>query len=396
MGMAGKKKLAVGLVVVAVLLGTGIHHREKLLNRMGIGPKSEPPTIFTELDSGPQIQPTFVGESTKLKRTVILPTLDTPMVAGKNNIWCSTFQLSWNEMKDTVIRAPIHVGGGAEELSRRLNDARQTKADLNEDSYYIAAGRVKEGIVEKIQTDMASRFPSVPKPTFDPDAALIAYSYLETRLRFKVPFLQHEQPLNFQDSTGNTSSVTSFGIRNGYIPAYKPIWEQIKILYCTHDPHHKVIEYALDLCKSSQPYQVVVAMVKPEETLEKTYQNLQELIGEVRDKGFGKNEDQWYQFDSVDDLAVPDMIWEITHHFTELEGKYVREVGGPVITAMQMIHFRMDRSGVVMKSEAKFAPKAISKDFILDKPFLLYLQKRDSEQPFFVMWVDNAELMRGF
>jgi hypothetical protein len=27
---------------------------------------------------------------------------------------------------------------------------------------------------------------------------------------------------------------------------------------------------------------------------------------------------------------------------------------------------------------------------------LLYLKKRDSEQPFFVMWVDNAELMRAF
>ena len=48
------------------------------------------------------------------------------------------------------------------------------------------------------------------------------------------------------------------------------------------------------------------------------------------------------------------MIWEITHHFMELEGKPVREVAGPVITAMQMIHFRLDRSGVVMKSEANF------------------------------------------
>jgi hypothetical protein len=394
MGMAGKKKWAVGLVVVAVLLGTGIYHRWKLLNWIGLGPKSEPPTVFSELDSGPQVQPTFVGESTKLKRTVILPTLDTPMVAGKNNIWCNTFQLSWNEMKDRVIRAPIHVGGGAEELSRRLNEAKQTKADLNEDSYYIAAGSVKDRIVEKIQTDMASRFPSVPKPTFDPGGALIAYSYLETHLRFKVPYLQHEWPLKFQDSTGNTSSVTSFGIREGYIPVYKPIWEQIKILYCTHDPRYRLIEYALDLCQSSQPYQVVVAMVKPEETLEKTYQNLQERIGQIpssdpRDK-------EWYQFDSVDNLAVPDMIWEITHHFTELENKPVGEVGGPVITAMQMFHFRLDRSGVVMKSEAKFKPAAIAKEFILDKPFLLYLKKRDSEQPFFVMWVDNAELMRGF
>ncbi|HNS19964.1 MAG TPA: hypothetical protein PKH24_05670 [Sedimentisphaerales bacterium] len=26
-------------------------------------------------------------------------------------------------------------------------------------------------------------------------------------------------------------------------------------------------------------------------------------------------------------------------------------------------------------------------------PVLVYMQKRDAEQPFFVMWVDNAELL---
>jgi hypothetical protein len=76
----GDSGLAVGLVVVAVLLGTGIHQREKLLNRMG-------------LDTPAKARPTCVGDSTTLQKTVILPTLDTPMVAGKNNIWCSTFQL---------------------------------------------------------------------------------------------------------------------------------------------------------------------------------------------------------------------------------------------------------------------------------------------------------------
>ncbi len=29
----------------------------------------------------------------------------------------------------------------------------------------------------------------------------------------------------------------------------------------------------------------------------------------------------------------------------------------------------------------------------MESPFLVYMQKRDAEQPFFVMWVDNAELL---
>ena len=102
MGMAGKKKLAVDCGGCRAV-GHGDPSPGEVAEPDGDRSKSEPPTIFSELESGPQVQPTFVGESTKLKRTVILPTLDTPMVAGKNNIWCSTFQLSWNEMKDTVI-----------------------------------------------------------------------------------------------------------------------------------------------------------------------------------------------------------------------------------------------------------------------------------------------------
>jgi hypothetical protein len=30
---------------------------------------------------------------------------------------------------------------------------------------------------------------------------------------------------------------------------------------------------------------------------------------------------------------------------------------------------------------------------VFDRPFLVYMQKRGAEQPFFVMWVDNAELL---
>jgi hypothetical protein len=31
--------------------------------------------------------------------------------------------------------------------------------------------------------------------------------------------------------------------------------------------------------------------------------------------------------------------------------------------------------------------------YLFDKPFLVYMKKRGAEHPFFVMWVDNAELL---
>lgn len=33
------------------------------------------------------------------------------------------------------------------------------------------------------------------------------------------------------------------------------------------------------------------------------------------------------------------------------------------------------------------------KKLIFDKPFLLYMKEKDSNKPYFAMWVDNSEIM---
>jgi hypothetical protein len=58
-----------------------------------------------------------------------------------------------------------------------------------------------------------------------------------------------------------------------------------------------------------------------------------------------------------------------------------------------MIQFRLDRSGAELKSEAKLYAKPMPKEFIFDRPFLICVKKRGAEHPFFVMWVDNVELL---
>ncbi len=32
-------------------------------------------------------------------------------------------------------------------------------------------------------------------------------------------------------------------------------------------------------------------------------------------------------------------------------------------------------------------------NYIVNRPFLIYIRKRGADRPFFVMWVDNAELL---
>lgn len=342
---------------------------------------------------------TFSGDSGNLKSTAILPTLDSPIQSGKNNIWCSSFQMAWNEMKDNVIREPVLVAD-AQDVCMRLNSAKQGKADLLPESYYAAAGKVSDGIIEKIQKDMSVRFPSKDIPQFNPNDELIAYAYLQIYMKFTKPFFQNGGPLTFTASSGKQTPIKSFWIGDASSSQREELCQQIEVLYCKTE-NNITTEFALDLCKQTDPYQLVVAITSIGETLESTYNRLQAEIKTFKNH---ENYDELAYFHFEDILYVPDIFWKIEHSFSELIGKSVMNIsasGMPIAAANQMIYFRLDRSGVTLKSEAMLqnacAPhRPRPRHFVFDKPFLLYLKKRDAEQPFFVMWVDNAELLTPF
>jgi hypothetical protein len=95
------------------------------------------------------------------------------------------------------------------------------------------------------------------------------------------------------------------------------------------------------------------------------------------------------------------MDWDLEHHFRELEGPD-KLLLNPTLrglyldTALQRVRFRLDRRGAEVRSEAQVVLKGLSDgrdDFHFDRPFLIVMTKRGAKQPFFVMWVDNAEML---
>src|SRR2546426_746807 len=102
--------------------------------------------------------------------------------------------------------------------------------------------------------------------------------------------------------------------------------------------------------------------------------------------------------ESIDTLCVPDLHWAVWHRFRQLEGDTftnTRLSGQQLGVAQQDILFRLDRSGAELKSEAKVSETGVPTDFLLDRPFLIYLKQRTAASPYFAMWVANAELLRG-
>jgi hypothetical protein len=340
---------------------------------------------------------TFSGQSSSLNHTAIVPTLDSPCPKNKNVIWCSSFQLAWNEIKEDVIKAPIEVVG-AEDLAARLNSAEQTADDLEPESFYAAAGRTNQGIIGTIQKDMKAKFPTHTLPDFSQlPKGILAYSYLIANVPFKYPYRQVKGDFIFTDSNGLETNVGAFGVW-GYGSQYRRIREQAQILYIREDVNEvnrnlRFKEFAVDLCKHSEPYQVVAAIVEPKDTLAQTLSYVQNQINDFKQINYYE---RMCFLDDVDVLKVPEMFWQIDHRFEELINKIVTNADPPmpILEAKQSIKFKLDRYGAMLESESNIVFAAIPRKFIFNRPFLVYMKKRDCDRPFFVMWIDNAELLR--
>jgi len=346
-------------------------------------------------------------KSTDLKQTSVVATLDCPLPEHKNVIWCSTFQMAWDKLKQDIIGEPVEILG-AEELASRMNQAQFISENLEAESFYATAGFVENGIIEQIQKEMTKRFSSEPATVFDEryrtlPMALAAYAYLSVDIGFEHPFHDAEKAFTFEDSSGKRTDVTSFNEGGD-----SKVREQVEILHYKYDRSRDAAEFAVDLCIHTRPYQVVLARVPWSSALHEAVKNVQENISEFKQD---PDYDVLRKLRPIDRLIVPDVLYKLTHHFAELEGKYLgnpkwRERGYFIFEAKQMVDFALSRTGVILKSQAIIGaagaappPRRIEEPryFYFNKPFLIYVKKRGPDySPFFAMWVDNTELMEKF
>jgi hypothetical protein len=338
----------------------------------------------------------FDDSSERLQQTVVVATLDSSIPEGKSAIWCVSFQLAWNRLKDDVVKVPIQLTN-AQPIADRLNEAVHSEEDVGSDAMYAAAGLAKDGIAERIRAQMASKFPNVAKPELDvPPEGAIAYAYLAASAKYDYPFFENDETFIFTDSAGKQTSVGSFGIRKKDDYAYHRLRQQVQILFCPREAimsGDEIPEFILDPCKTSRPYQIVLARVNRKPTLAQTLADVeQKIAAQPAPDSFVSS------LHPRDTLLVPSIAWKVSHRFKELEGKD-KQFLNPTLqglyldTAIQTIQFRLDRSGAELASESKVFVKPGVSFFHLNRPFLVYMKKRGGKRPFFVMWVENAELL---
>lgn len=315
--------------------------------------------------------------------TEVYGVLNVPMEKS-NMIWCGTFQMAWNELRDNMVKEDIKLKD-ENVLSPQLNKKTFTKDYINEKDYIAMVGYNKDGIVEKINSTLKKKFNEEGKWKVEtklqrPDD-ILAYSFLKKNLDFEYAFQDLKDGLEFSGI-----KVKAFGMGDIKDEASRSkLAQQVKLLFYENDDN-----FIISLKGKNNNDEIILAHIKPKDTLNNT---LNYALS---------NSDKEKTISTKDILKIPMFRFDISKNFNELINKSLENKGFEdysISSAIQRIEFSLTERGAELKSKAEIGmSKSVQepekpKKLVFDKPFLLYMKERNKEKPYFVMWVDNSEIM---
>ncbi len=326
----------------------------------------------------------------ELKTTIITPHLEAGIEAGKNVLWCGTFQLAWNEA--------CNLTGGNLRFSQEhpmvsaLNLRAFTKDGIDDASYVAIAGFTKDNIHDKIRNAISNKFHGQFKPRFIPDKSLtprpqdfVAYACLYKLLSFSVPFERLDENLTF-----GGVKVRAFGFAK-HKTSQAQMYPQVLILdYQNED------DFVIEFKTKSDGDRLILAKMQPQAKMGDTIKSVMARSRPVEVKPAAAD----------DILIVPRMKFDLTRKYSEIENQWLLPAGTNIAkdlllqSAVQNIFFEMNEKGVELKSEAhmgfacaKESPPVLKHRLVFDKRFLVLLQRTNAPMPYFALWLDNPELL---
>jgi hypothetical protein len=331
----------------------------------------------------------------QLRETDVLPHLEGLVTAGRNYVYCATFQLAWNQSRDKIFGEPIRLAGSPPMAEDLFRGGKLAEDILPPGSYLVRAGLVKDGVVGRIREEMEHRFPNATLhvPDHLEDQWAIAYAYLQRALTFHEAFDRLKEPLVFHSKRGPVK-VACFGVRNLEVNSRRDeaLAQQVTVLADAGDD-----DFALRLNTVSEDDEMILAKVKPKQTLGATLAAVCERI---------KRRDGLHDYGPTgltggESLVVPIIDLNVQRKYAELEGRFLTNPKWSTIflkIAEQGIRFRLDENGARLESTAyegwTSTDRVKPAQYIFDKPFLLYLKRKSSDQPYLAIWIETPELLK--
>ena len=298
-----------------------------------------------------------------------------------NYVWGGAMNLAWDDLSKTILKEKIKLATkdqAAMSMLSKLNDPAFTKDDLDENSYYIKSGYGPK-TVDTINTESRKKFPSKSFSNLSAqlsDRDIIAYAYFLKQVTYLKIF---------------THSELSFAGQKvaGFYAWTEKERENVRILEYVND--NKFI-ISLDLQEAGD--QLILAkgynMTDPAIAVKQINQHHDDYLSPMGDP---------------DNFEAPNLTLDHHRDYVELINQPLANKGFENYVIRQMfenVKFKMDEKGAGVESEAEVSMQdlAINPDyqpkprhFVLDKPFWVVMKRKNSKQPYFILGVNNTELM---
>ena len=315
----------------------------------------------------------------------VVPTMEDKI--SDNSMWCPTFQLVWNDMKNEVVKRDI-VFNPQITMVENLNKEDFTSNMLSDSYYYKKYGvktkqlkeEIEKGIKEKFNetSDILDDFGWDEKNTVTEEDASRYFFYAMLKRDFEFP--KEFDNLGEGEFGNSKEKTTYFGINN---QTDKVVKNQVEVLF-----YHSKDEFAV-LLNTKDKDEIILYKTKKGNNFNQIYKNMQQA-----ESSFNGNTDM----QEKDELKVPVLNINEKKEYTELENQpfETSDKTKPIAViekAIQTIKLKLNEKGGSIKSEAGIDMKLASavKDseedkpryFYLDNDYVLFLREKGKEKPYF-------------
>ena len=375
-----KKGLKIFKVIVVIIILLLIIFGSIYLIDMSKKSKNEPISLEKEEQKDTNPEKTETSNTTDNEMNVVLSLEDK---INDNSVWCGTFNLIWNDLKNDIVKQDIEFTPQLD-IVRNLNKGTFNTSYLSDESYYKVYGtpsldlknEIEKAIDEKFgeKSDILDGF----KWENTDERNYFLYCMLKKQFEFPNVFTQLQN-----DKFGDYDNVEYFGIDNN---TDEVVYNQVEVLY-----YKGKDDFAVKLLTKNND-EVIITRGSSQDTFGSIYEEI-------------KNESEKNQTDSEftkrDTLKIPNITFNLKKEIKEIENKAFFFSTGEqyeIGKAIQTIKFELDKKGGKIKSEAGTMLDAVSlevptkpREFVVDDTFTIFLKEKEKDLPYFAAKISNIK-----
>ena len=298
----------------------------------------------------------------------------------QDKLWCITFQIVWDEFRNTLLSGrKVEFIEGNPPIADELNRGIYSKDVVSPDSYYIKSAKLTPELKHEIEKDIYDKFHEKSDVLhlidWDMPRAYLFYTMLIKNFTFNTVF----DELKSEPFNQSADKVKYFGIDK---KSNEQLYKNVTVLF--YDDN----EYAIRLNTNENEYVIVYKTDKND-----SFDNLYEYV--VKNSKVNR-------FTKYDTFKMPEIIVDETISYDELSDKPIKYTDYVIATALQTIKFKLNKKGGSLKSEAVIVAKLNAvynpnippeRHFDFDKPFVLFLQEKGKDKPYYAMKVSDLRYL---